>query len=108
MYAQLDQFFTLQNLELRLTLQILDDDDDFRHVTEIRMLAERSLEPSVCTFYEELSGENEGVVSTVAPMHELKNAPVSIGRYLCKAGLSYNPLLLRLEAILASSSYTDE
>ena len=66
------------------------------------MLTEPSIEPTVCNFYEELSGEREGVISTGNPKYELKNAPVSIGKYLCKAGMSFNPLLMRLEAMLSS------
>ena len=106
LYAPPDQSASSQRLKLQLTLRVrmhhTDEDDDFKNVTEVNMLAEHTLEPTVCTFFEELSGDEEGVVSTVDPKQNLKHAPVSIGRYLCKPGLSFNPLLLRLEAMLAS------
>ena len=79
-----------------LTMRVADNDDDFKQVSEVSMLTKYALEPAfeptLCTFYEELSGGDEGTVSTVDRERNLTNAPVSIGKYRCKPGLSYIPL----------------
>lgn len=79
-----------------------DNDDDFRQVSEVSMLTKYAFEPTVCTFYEEFSGGSEGTVSTIDPERNLTNAPVSIGKYRCKPGLSFIPMRQKHGSIRAS------
>ena len=85
-----------------LMSRLADNDDDFRQVSEVSMLTKYAFEPTVCTFYEELGGGNEGTVSTIDPERNLTNAPVSIGKYLCTPGLSYIPMRQERGSIRAS------